>query len=195
MHDSAARPDAPRCHRNTRAIYRDNFEQWMLGAKNDYYRKNLIWLNGGAGVGKSAIMQSVIEQCAQHAVVLGSFFFFRSDPSRNYAEVLIPTLAYQLARAFPAALVVLELIISRDPLIFKASLRTQAYELLVRPILYLFENGIIKIDDPRRRVFVIDGLDECSDLQKQALIIKIQHCRIYSVRLSCPYQLIEDSVS
>ncbi|KAF5316296.1 hypothetical protein D9619_006137 [Psilocybe cf. subviscida] len=179
MHDSAARHDAPRCHRNTRAKYRDNLKQWMLGSGNDYDGKRLIWLHGGAGVGKSAIMQSVIEQCTQHAVVLGSFFFFRSDPSRNYAEVLIPTLAYQLACVFPAALAVLEPIINRNPLIFKASLRTQAYELLVRPILYLFENRIIEIDDPRRRVFVIDGLDECSDSdpqkqkQKQALIINI----------------------
>ncbi|KAF5316079.1 hypothetical protein D9619_006140 [Psilocybe cf. subviscida] len=173
MHDSAARSDAPRCHRNTRAKYRDNLEQWMLGGESDYNEKRLIWLHGGAGVGKSAIMQSVIEQCAQHAVVLGSFFFFRSDPSRNFAEVLIPTLSYQLACLFPAALAVLEPIINRNPLIFKASLRTQAYELLVRPILYLFENGIIDSDDPRRRVFVIDGLDECSDPQKQALIINV----------------------
>ncbi|KAF5328176.1 hypothetical protein D9619_013419 [Psilocybe cf. subviscida] len=173
LHNSAARPDAPRCHRNTRAAYRDNVEQWTLGSGNDYDGERLIWLRGGAGVGKSAIMQSVIEQCAQHAVVLGSFFFFRSDSSRNYAEVLIPTLAYQLARSFPAALAILEPIISRDPLIFKASLRTQAHELLVRPILYLFENGIIDIDDPRRRVFFIDGLDECNDPQKHALIINI----------------------
>ncbi|KAF5322191.1 hypothetical protein D9619_000477 [Psilocybe cf. subviscida] len=171
LHNSAARSNAPRCHRNTRVKYLEKLERWMLGGGDDYDGKHLIWLNGGAGVGKSAIMQSIVEQCAQHAVILGSFFFFRSDSSRNYAEVLIPTLAYQLARAFPAALAVLEPIISRDPLIFTSSLHTQAYELLVRPILHLYKHGIIENNNPRRRVFVIDGLDECSDLQNQALII------------------------
>ncbi|KAF5320825.1 hypothetical protein D9619_002232 [Psilocybe cf. subviscida] len=171
LYDSASRLDAPRCHRNTRAKYRDGLERWMLGAGGEYEGKCLIWVHGGAGAGKSAIMQSVIERCAQHAVILGSFFFFRGDSSRNYAEVLIPTLAYQLARMFPDAMSVLEPIINHDPLIFKASLRTQAYELLVRPILYLIQIGIMENTSLCGRVFVIDGLDECSDPHKQASII------------------------
>ncbi|KAF5320821.1 hypothetical protein D9619_002236 [Psilocybe cf. subviscida] len=171
LYDSASRLDAPRCHRNTRAKYRDGLERWMLGKGGNYEGKHLIWVNGGAGAGKSAIMQSVIERCAQHAVILGSFFFFRTDLSRNYAEVLIPTLAYQLARMFPDAMSVLEPIINHDPLIFKASLRTQAYELLVRPILYLIQMGIMENTSLCGRVFVIDGLDECSDPQKQTSII------------------------
>jgi hypothetical protein len=173
LHDSAARFDAPRCHRNTRAKYLDKLELWMSGQGEDYMGKRLIWLTGGAGAGKSAIMQSIVERCAQHAVILGTFFFFRADPSRNYAEVLIPTLAYQLARAFPAAMAILEPVINRDPLIFKASLHTQGYELLVRPLLYLIDTGVIDNGTTSRRVFVIDGLDECSDPQKQALIINV----------------------
>ncbi|KAF5322034.1 hypothetical protein D9619_002227 [Psilocybe cf. subviscida] len=171
LYDSASRLDAPRCHRNTRAKYREGLEQWMLGEGGGYEGKHLIWVHGGAGAGKSAIMQSVIERCAQHAVILGSFFFFRTDSSRNYAEVLIPTLAYQLARMFPDAMSVLEPIINHDPLIFKASLRRQAYELLVRPILHLIQNGTIESTGPAGKVFVIDGLDECSGPQKQASII------------------------
>jgi hypothetical protein len=171
VHDSAARSDAPRCHRNTRVKYLDKLERWMLGNGEDLEGMRLIWLHGGAGAGKSAIMQSIVEQCVQHAVILGSFFFFRTDSSRNYAEVLIPTLAYQLACAFPAAMTVLEPIIHRYPLIFKASVRTQAYELLVRPRLYLIETGVLEHSGTLRRVFVVDGLDECSDPQKQALII------------------------
>ncbi|KAF5326692.1 hypothetical protein D9619_004921 [Psilocybe cf. subviscida] len=66
---------------------------------------------------------------------------------------------------------VLEPIIQRNPLIFKASLQTLAHELLVRPLLYLIETGVIDITSPLRRVFVVDGLDECDDPQKQALII------------------------
>ncbi|KAF5327795.1 hypothetical protein D9619_004941 [Psilocybe cf. subviscida] len=171
LHNSSARFDAPRCHRNTRTSYLDALERWMLGHGDEYAGARLMWLTGGAGAGKSAIMQSIVERCAKQALILGTFFFFRTDPSRNYAEVLIPTLAYQLARAFPAAMAIIEPIIQRDPLIFKASLQTQAYDLLVRPLLYLVETGVIDITSPLRRVFVIDGLDECDDPQKQALII------------------------
>ncbi|KAF5327420.1 hypothetical protein D9619_004693 [Psilocybe cf. subviscida] len=147
LHDSAARFDAPRCPRNTRVKFLDKLELWMLGQGGEYEGKRLIWLTGGAGAGKSAIMQSIVE--------------------RNYAEVLIPTPAYQLARMFPTAMAILEPIISCDPLIFKTSLHTQAYELLVRPILYLVDTGAME----KSTAFVIDGLDECSDPLKQALII------------------------
>ncbi|KAF5321691.1 hypothetical protein D9619_002248 [Psilocybe cf. subviscida] len=173
LHDSAARFDAPRCHRNTRAKFRDRLELWMLGEGEDLEGKRLIWFHGGAGAGKSAIMQSVVEQCTQHGVILGAFFFSRTDPSRNYAEVLVPTLAYQLACAFPAVMVVLEPVIQGNPLIFTASLHTQAYELIVRPLLYLLEAGFIENTNPFHGVFVVDGLDECTDQQKQALIIQI----------------------
>ncbi|KAF5327269.1 hypothetical protein D9619_004939 [Psilocybe cf. subviscida] len=171
LHNSSARFDAPRCHRNTRTSYLNALKRWILGHGDESADVRLIWLTGGAGAGKSAIMQSIVECCAQDAVILGTFFFSRADPSRNYAEVLIPTLAYQLASAFPAAMTVLEPTIQRNPLIFKTSLQTQAYELLVRPLLYLIETGVIDTTSSLRRVFVIDGLDECDDPRKQALII------------------------
>lgn len=174
MHDAAARFDAPRCHRKTRAKYLNQLEFWMLGEGEDFIGKHLIWLYGGAGVGKSAIMHSIVERCTQHSVILGTFFFSRTDPSRNYAEVLITTLAYQLARAFPTALAILEPTIQRDPLIFKASLYTLTRELLVRPVLYLVKAGFIHTGFSGG-VFVIDGLDECDDTQKekQGLVIQI----------------------
>ncbi|KAF5322705.1 hypothetical protein D9619_002251 [Psilocybe cf. subviscida] len=173
LHDSSARCNASRCHQNTRTKYLDNLELWMLGEGGDYEGNRFIWLHGGAGVGKSAIMQSIVERCTQHGVILGTFFFSRMDISRNFAEVLIPTLAYQLAGAFPEAMAILAPIIHRDPLIFTASLRTQVRELLVRPILYLVDIGVIGNTVGLRRVFVIDGLDECSDPQQQALVIEV----------------------
>lgn len=146
----------------------------MIGQGEEFKEKRLIWLHGGAGAGKSAIMQSIVERCIRrHVVILGSFFFSRIDSSRNYAEVLIPTLAYQVAHTFPSAISILELVINHNPLIFKASLHTQAYELLVQPMLHLINIEEISVDSPLRKVFVVDGLDECSDPKKQALIIRV----------------------
>lgn len=122
-------------------------------------------------------MQSIVERATPHGVILGTFFFSRTDSTRNYAEVLIPTLAYQLASSFPEAMSVLDPIIYGKPLIFKSSLETQASELLVRPILHLLDIGVIDSTSRHRIVFLIDGLDECEDPKnkkmKQALIIRV----------------------
>lgn len=183
LHDADARFDAPRCYRNTRATYLNRLELWLLGTSEEFAGIHVIWLYGGAGAGKSAIMQSIIERCIKHSVILGTFFFFRSDPSRNYAEVLIPTLAYQLARAFPAAMAVFQAVIDRDPFIFKANLRTQAYGLLVRPILHLLDTGVLENTTAYRRVFVIDGLDECNDPGKQAFFIDVVATILYEYQV------------
>lgn len=143
----------------------------MLGEGTVHSGKRLIWLRGGAGAGKSAIMQSIIERCSPHNVILGTFFFSRSDPSRDFAEVLIPTLAYQVVCAFPASISVLEPVVKRIPHIFKAALHIMVRELLVPLLRHLVEMGQIQEAEPSRRVFVIDGLDECSNPLKQAAII------------------------
>ncbi|KAF5318474.1 hypothetical protein D9619_011017 [Psilocybe cf. subviscida] len=132
---------------------------------------SIFWLNGGAGAGKTTVMQTLALHCVAEELALGCFFFSRSDPTRNTAEVLIPTLAYQLAQVYPPARQVLEPILNRDPLIFKKSLQAQLFSLLVQPLQHLVRLGNIS-DTPRsRRVFLIDGLDECDNpVQQQAII-------------------------
>ncbi|KAF5320818.1 hypothetical protein D9619_002239 [Psilocybe cf. subviscida] len=97
LHDSAARFNPPRCHRNTRERLLTRLELWIR--REAEQTMSLIWLHGGAGAGKSAIMQSIVERCESDRLILGTFFFNRSDESRNNAEAFIPTLAYQVLRA------------------------------------------------------------------------------------------------
>ncbi|KAF5318703.1 hypothetical protein D9619_011001 [Psilocybe cf. subviscida] len=167
FHDSVARYDAPKCHPNTRIAVLNMIEHWIHGLAD--VQSPLLWLYGGAGAAKSAIVQSIAERCIPQDIVLGCFFFSRTDVTRNSAVTLIPTLAYQVARAFPAALAVIEGVMNSDPLIFSSSLRRQAYELLVRPLRHLASSGVIT----KARAFLIDGLDECNDPKLQTAVIDV----------------------
>ncbi|KAF5318472.1 hypothetical protein D9619_011019 [Psilocybe cf. subviscida] len=170
LHDAPARTDGSRCYPHTRTNDLDHLERWAQGICDE--GASVFWLHGGAGVGRSAIMQSLAELCATQGLTLGSFFFSRSDPTRNTAEVLIPTLAYQLAQLFPSAHDVLEPVMNYDPLIFKKSLQVQLLSLFVRPLQHLVQLGAISNNPQSPRVFLIDGLDECGDATQQQAIIQ-----------------------
>ncbi|KAF5315287.1 hypothetical protein D9619_007384 [Psilocybe cf. subviscida] len=170
LHNAPARTDESRCYQNTRENVLDHLERWAQGICDE--RASIFWLHGGAGAGKSAIMQTLAERYVAQGLALGSFFFSRSDTTRNTAEPLIPTLVYQLVQLCPQALQVLDSIIDHDPLIFKKSLRAQVLDLLVLPLQHLVQLGIVSEAPQSPRVFLIDGLDECSDPAQQQVIIK-----------------------
>ncbi|KAF5318592.1 hypothetical protein D9619_010995 [Psilocybe cf. subviscida] len=172
LHDSAERQDAHRCYIGTRTLIIQRLVAWIC--RETEKSTLLLWMHGGAGAGKSVIMQTLVDACFAAGLILGSYFFSRFDPSRNNAEALIPTLAYQMACQFPQVLEVLEQNINKDPLIFKRSIATQAMVLLVEPLRHLVR---LKIFPPQAQVsphvFVIDALDECQDKEKQPLIIDV----------------------
>ncbi|KAF4613605.1 hypothetical protein D9613_008189 [Agrocybe pediades] len=167
FHDSEARFDPPRCHPRTRVKVLERIMDWIVGAA-----KPFLWLNGAAGAGKSAIAQSIIEQGIERGLLLASFFFSRSDPSRNHAGPLIATLAYQLYCAFPETEVQTTILsaIKKDPLIFKKTLQRQFTSLVIEPLkAYLSRDESTQHRKPF--VIVIDGLDECLDRASQKAIL------------------------
>jgi hypothetical protein len=139
--------------------------EWITksGSRDEY----LLWLNGAAGAGKSAIMQSIAERCVLAAIAVASFFFVRSDSTRNVMSPLVATLAYQLIQAIPETSSDVLLTVKRNPLIFKQSLEDQLRELVIKPLL--------RLPPHLQRLFVvfIDGLDECNDLAHQSNLRKL----------------------
>jgi hypothetical protein len=127
----------------------------------------LLWLNGAAGAGKSAIMQSIAERCFLAAIAIASFFFVRSDSTRNIMGPLVATLAYQLIQAIPDTADNILLTIEQNPLIFEQSLEDQLRELIIQPLL--------RLPPHLQRLFVvfIDGLDECNDRAHQSNLLRI----------------------
>jgi hypothetical protein len=138
---------------------------WII--KSGYRDEYLLWVNGAAGAGKSAIMQSIAERCVLAAIAIASFFFVRSDSTRNTMAPLVATLAYQLIQAIPDTADDILLTIERNPLIFQQSLEDQLRELIIGPLL--------RLPPHLQRLFVvfIDGLDECNDRAHQSNLLKI----------------------
>ncbi|KJA14535.1 hypothetical protein HYPSUDRAFT_100180, partial [Hypholoma sublateritium FD-334 SS-4] len=116
FHNSGQRLDPPCCHEDTRQAVLQEIFEWIVW---DTTRKTWIaWLNGAAGGGKSAICQSVAELCIARGILVASFFFFRTDPTRNTILHLVATLAYQLVLLVPDIKDLIVGAIESNPLIF-----------------------------------------------------------------------------
>ena len=141
-----------------------------------------MWLTGAAGAGKSAIAQSIIARCLEEGLVIASFFFFRSDESRNHGKHFIATLAYQIFHSVPSTQAAILSAIDNDPLIFTKSLQRQFDALVIQPLCHFYK-PLDTRDNRCRRLIVIDGLDECLDKETQKQILNMLRDAIREYRL------------
>lgn len=169
FHNSGERFDPPKCHPRTRLAVTDRIRNWILGKEST--NSFIMWLNGSAGAGKSAIAQRIADLCHEDEL-LASFFFSRSDSRRNHPNSLFPTIAYQIACAIPAARSRIAQEISRDPLIFTRNLEAQMIALVVKPLQPLVDSGYFSDPACSPRLIIIDGLDEVADRQAQTKILE-----------------------
>jgi hypothetical protein len=149
-YDSEQRYPYPRCHPGTRAATLNEINCWLDSEPSS---KAILWLHGPAGAGKSAIAQTIAEQYAELGRLAASFFFFRTDPSRNARTYLLPTLTVQIAIAAKDKRAVLDDMLKADP---GSVHRTGGF---VDILAALFEDSDAPHPYP---LVVIDGLDECS---------------------------------
>jgi nucleoside-triphosphatase THEP1 len=163
FHDSKELYDAPKCHPHTRVAVLDDILKWVeCEAQDDF----ILWLFGAAGAGKSAIAKKIAELAAKRGLLIGSFFFSRTSPTRNTEDRLISTLAYQMALSIPDTRSHIEDAINRDPAVFKRNIETQIEALLIQPFRSVSTETV-----PSPKLIIIDGLDECSGIQAQVAIL------------------------
>ncbi|KJA20657.1 hypothetical protein HYPSUDRAFT_42975 [Hypholoma sublateritium FD-334 SS-4] len=179
FHNSKERFNPPRCHERTREAVLEELFDWIVG--NISPDKWIAWLNGAAGAGKSAICQTIAEICIQRGMKVASFFFFRTDNTRNKIDSLVATLVYQIIQLFPGMRDYILEIIELNPLIFDQSFETQLDVLIIQPLrpLQLFCPNW-------QLLLIIDGLDECSGGASQMNIISV----ILKILLAKPLPLI-----
>lgn len=159
-HVRLARPDSDR----TKVI-----ESCFPGTREEVLRKVFDWvdtqatapvyrMNGLAGIGKSTIARTVVEQAEEEGMIVCGFFFARGDNELSSAGKVFPTLAYQLAQKLQPYMHKLENVVKADADVAYLEILKQ-FKKLIREPLNAVENG-------RTVLFVLDALDECSDASK-----------------------------
>jgi energy-coupling factor transporter ATP-binding protein EcfA2 len=143
------------CLKDTRVDVLDELRAWAEGLK--YHSQQIYSLSGHAGSGKSTIAQSFAEFLFSISNLGASFFCSRNSSARSDLTMIIPTIAYQLARAnhpaTPAFRTALLHALKENPDLPSSSLQNQLDRLLVQPI----------EESKMSTVVVIDALDECKD--------------------------------
>ncbi|KAF5329240.1 hypothetical protein D9619_009031 [Psilocybe cf. subviscida] len=196
--DAKERFDAPKCDEGTRT-------SMIYGMKNfvqdgDACSSSAVyWLHGPAGVGKSAIAQSLsllLQSEGDHAA---SFFFSRTSTGRNNGDQLIVTLAYQLATNFPPLRRFMSKIVQTNPAILTASNTVQMQKLIIDPINRWHKRYKWSVQGLVHRLFnnnkklhprliLVDGLDECNDRDVQSDLILCIGLAVH--QLSIPFRFV-----
>ncbi|KAJ3316486.1 hypothetical protein HDU76_001755, partial [Blyttiomyces sp. JEL0837] len=142
----------------------DGVHEWLL---NEEMRR-LLWLNGGAGLGKSVIAYLVSTNLPP-TFTLGSIFFCKhDDASKNKAEKIVSTMAYNLATKLPsfntflnAAMEIDKLKVSKGENSILLSPSTAFKDLIIK--------GLHSIPKPDQNLLIIvDALDEIGKQGDQA---------------------------
>ncbi|KAF5339214.1 hypothetical protein D9611_011187 [Ephemerocybe angulata] len=170
LFDAKARFDPPKCDEDTRVELIREIMDWI---RNREAPQRLLYMTGAAGAGKSALQQTISENCAGSEILAASFFFSAGDGTRNNTARLIPTIAYQLGLTSTALRKMIERTVENDPLIFDRSLMSQMEALILNPVSRLSPSELLALP----YAILVDGLDECSneDSQKEFLRV-IDYC-------------------
>lgn len=155
---------------------------------------------GSVGTGKSTIARTIAKKLEeQDDTSFGaSFFFRRTEHDQNDPSRLIATIAYQLAERMPQLKKRIAIALaSEERIIFSRSYKDQIATLITRPlteaesanfpsfeVLLGLMSGLLtkltnyfsstdKPNERRRRLVIIDGLDECGGLDHQLAILQV----------------------
>ena len=140
-----------RCFEGTRVQVVEKIKRWA----KDPSGRQIGWLTGPAGYGKSTIVRTVALQWDLDKLLAASYFFFRNAGHHSMGAWLLPTLAFQLTSTIPETKGAIEDALAKDPGLRSRNLEHQFQRLLIDPILALPQQNRY------RRFIVIDALDEC----------------------------------
>ncbi len=111
----------------------------------------------------------ISELCLKRGIIVSTFFFARSDSSRNTIHAVAPTIAYQLYQQIPAARPIIVSAIRDNPLLFELSFNAQFQALVIKPLLHIQET--IGGSQTWSILILFDGLDECPGMERQQIIL------------------------
>ncbi|CAE6509996.1 unnamed protein product [Rhizoctonia solani] len=166
-YDSSAGAELKRreCTPGTRIDVLANLLSWASNNSTDA----VYWLDGMAGTGKTTIAYSVCKQLADRGMLAASFFCSRLLQDCRDANLIIPSIAYQLARFSPPFQSALSAVTEKDQDAHHKVLFQQFETLIRRPLLAVHAAGPLVTE----MVVVIDALDECENKESTRSILNL----------------------
>lgn len=162
FYDSKQQFETPKRLTGVQVAYMNAIRDWMFKTES-----SLMWLYGPAGSGKTTLARNIADWCAQDRLFLSSYFFSRTDSSRNSSSSFVATIAYGISQAVPSIQPLMDCVVDKDPLLFSRSLEIQFAKLVLEPLVGLYQDAS---HEALPYVIVIDGLDECIQSNEQKAI-------------------------
>ncbi|KAK1231259.1 hypothetical protein PQX77_005624 [Marasmius sp. AFHP31] len=170
LHDSEARYPQPNVLPGTRKRILRKLTNWIEDGSVD--KSRVHWVYGAAGVGKSAIAQALSEKYTRTGQLAAAFFFSRNDVSRDKLDPFIATITGQLVTSRILEPLLAPLIthtLRSTPEIWEKQWEKQFEAMIKEPCAQV---------NPRRwaqlpRLVIIDGVDECIDVESQKRLLKV----------------------
>ncbi|KAF9261218.1 hypothetical protein L218DRAFT_838859, partial [Marasmius fiardii PR-910] len=170
LHDSEARYPQPNVLPGTREEIIRRLSLWCEDPSKE---SRVYWVNGAAGVGKSAIAQALSEKYILTGQLAATFFFSRNDATRSKLDPFVATIAYQLATSNnalkPLMSPIIDNIICTSPEILHKSVEMQFQTLIMKPSAQLGSQSWCELP----RLIIVDGVDECIEVQSQKRLLEM----------------------
>ena len=149
------------CMEGTRESLLDQIMAWV---GNEADGRNLYWIHGLPGIGKTSLAHSICEKLHNTQHLAGAFFCQRDDANMSELRNILPTLISKLAEIFPPFRRIVADRLRRDPNLTSKSMKDS-----------LFLEFICSLPrHPKHAlVFVIDALDECGGDQDRPILLKV----------------------
>ncbi|KAG8703636.1 hypothetical protein FRC11_010568, partial [Ceratobasidium sp. 423] len=151
------------CIPGTRREVLEHIADWVHNTKAG----STYWLNGMAGTGKTTIAYSTCATLDADQKLVASFFCSRQLPECRNTNLIIPTIAYQIARFSRPFQSSLSRILEQDPDVHTSLPYIQFEELIAKPL------AEVSATLPTGLVVVIDALDECDNKEGISRILGV----------------------
>ncbi|KAG5653103.1 hypothetical protein H0H81_002328 [Sphagnurus paluster] len=164
-HSSHGNPTG--CMKGTRVKILEDLNVWA----SDSNQKKVYWMVGMAGTGKSTISHTLCEILDGKNLLGASFFASRASNKTNDARLIVPVIAYGLARDSPSLTSEILKAVKNDP-----ALAEPTYNNLYEQFQKLVYDPICKNRSKNAgqyKVIIIDALDECTDFKLVFSLIQL----------------------
>ena len=150
--------DLASCQSGTQADTLDYIRRW---ADNSSTQKQLLWLSGDKGIGKTTISVTMTREWADRNVLGGRFFFSQDARITSTTQAFCVSIARDMAAHIPSLQPAIDAAIGDGRIFSHCDLEQQFRKLVIEPLEQHGQSAIV----------VVDGLDRISsDIMRDQLL-------------------------